>query len=43
MDRCTHGEIPLYHLPNDVKVRCVLYEDESGDEVEFEKSLSAGA
>ncbi|PYS99026.1 MAG: peptide ABC transporter ATP-binding protein [Acidobacteria bacterium] len=43
MDRCTHGEIPLYVLPNDVKVRCVLYEDESGDEIEFEKSLSAGA
>src|SRR6476469_6701342 len=22
MERCTHGEIPLYQLPNDVKVRC---------------------
>ena len=43
MDRCVHGEIPLYKLQNDVKVRCVLYDEESGDEVEFEKSLSAGA
>ena len=43
MERCTHGEIPLYQLPDDVKVRCILYEDELGDEIEFEKSLSAGA
>ncbi len=41
MDRCTHGEIPLFILENDVKVRCVLYDEESGDEVEIEKSLSA--
>jgi peptide/nickel transport system ATP-binding protein len=41
MERCTVGEIPLYELENDVKVRCVLYEDESGDEVEIEKALSA--
>jgi len=43
MPRCTEGEIPLYELENGVKVRCVLYDDESGDEVEFEKSLSAAA
>jgi oligopeptide/dipeptide ABC transporter ATP-binding protein len=43
MERCTHGEIPLYDLPNDVKVRCLLYDEESGDEVEIEKSLSASA
>ena len=43
MEKCVHGEIPLYELENDVKVRCVLYEDESGDEVEFEQSLSARA
>ena len=43
MEKCTHGEIPLYELENDVKVRCVLYEDESGDEVEIEKSLSAAS
>ena len=41
MDKCTQGEIPLYELENGVKVRCVLYEDESGDEVEIEKSMSA--
>lgn len=41
MERCIHGEIPLYPLPNNVKVRCVLYDEESGDEVEIEKSLSA--
>jgi oligopeptide/dipeptide ABC transporter ATP-binding protein len=41
MEKCTVGEIPLYELKNDVKVRCVLYEDESGDEVEIEKSFSA--
>jgi oligopeptide/dipeptide ABC transporter ATP-binding protein len=43
MERCTQVEIPLYQLSNDVKVRCLLYEDESGDEIEFEKSLSASA
>ena len=26
MEKCTHGEIPLYEIENDVKVRCVLYE-----------------
>ncbi|HKP69299.1 MAG TPA: ABC transporter ATP-binding protein [Pyrinomonadaceae bacterium] len=41
MPRCTEGEIPLYELDNGVKVRCVLYEDEEGDEVEVEKSFSA--
>ena len=43
MERCTHGEIPLYEIANGVKVRCVLYEDEEGDEVEIEpqKSFSA--
>ncbi len=43
MERCTKGEIPLYPLPNDVKVRCVLYDEESGDEVEIEKSFSASS
>ena len=43
MERCRHGVIPLYQLDNDVKVRCVLYDDESADEVEIEpeKSMSA--
>jgi oligopeptide/dipeptide ABC transporter ATP-binding protein len=43
MERCTVGEIPLFELENGVKVRCVLYDDESGDEVEYEKSFSASA
>ena len=29
MEKCTHGEIPLYGIENGVKVRCVLYESES--------------
>ena len=41
MERCTHGEIPLYVLENGVKVRCVLYDEESGDEVEIEKAMGA--
>jgi peptide/nickel transport system ATP-binding protein len=36
MEKCTHGTIPLYELENNVKVRCVLYENER------EKSASAG-
>lgn len=28
MEKCTIGEIPLFELENDVKVRCVLYENE---------------
>jgi peptide/nickel transport system ATP-binding protein len=36
MDKCTHGEIPLYKLENGVAVRCVLYENER------EKSKAAG-
>jgi oligopeptide/dipeptide ABC transporter, ATP-binding protein, C-terminal domain len=36
MEKCTHGEIPLYQLEGgDVRVRCVLYENER------EKSASA--
>ena len=41
MEKCTHGVIPLYELPNDVKVRCVLYEEESSDSIEIEKSVFA--
>jgi peptide/nickel transport system ATP-binding protein/oligopeptide transport system ATP-binding protein len=40
MERCVHGEIPLYQLVNDVKVRCVLYDEES---IEGEKGLPAAA
>jgi len=35
MEKCTHGEIPLYKLENNTQVRCVLYENER------EKSASA--
>ena len=41
MERCTRGEIPLYALENDVQVRCILYDEESGDSVQIEKGLSA--
>jgi peptide/nickel transport system ATP-binding protein/oligopeptide transport system ATP-binding protein len=41
MEKCTHGEIPLYQLASGVKVRCVLYEEESGDSVELPRALSA--
>jgi peptide/nickel transport system ATP-binding protein len=43
MEKCTHGEIPLYQLNGDVRVRCVLYEEESRDGVEQEKSLFASS
>lgn len=41
MEKCTHGEIPLYSLANDVRVRCVLYGEESSDSVEIPKILTA--
>ncbi len=41
MEICTHGEIPLFDLPNNVKVRCVLYEEGSGISAERQKHLSA--
>ncbi len=28
MEKCTHGEIPLYEIGENVEVRCVLYENE---------------
>ena len=37
MERCTHDPMPLLDLENDVKVRCVLYENER------EKSLGASS
>ena len=43
MEKCTEGEIPLYQLPNNIGVRCVLYEEESGDSVEIEKNISAAS
>ena len=38
MDICTKGEIPLYQIGNDIKVRCVLYDETI---TERDKSLSA--
>jgi oligopeptide/dipeptide ABC transporter ATP-binding protein len=37
---CTTGEIPLYQLENNVKVRCVLYDEQI---IERKKSLAAAA
>ena len=41
MDRCVYGEIPIYELEGDVKVRCVLYDEESKDGVDIVKHLAA--
>ena len=41
MEKCVHGEIPLYQLENGVKVRCVLHEEESKDAVDVPKSVPA--
>lgn len=41
MERCVHGEIPLYELPNNVKVRCVLYDEEQQPDIAREKGISA--
>ena len=41
MERCVHGEIPLYELPNNVKVRCVLYDEEQRPDIAREKGVSA--
>jgi peptide/nickel transport system ATP-binding protein/oligopeptide transport system ATP-binding protein len=43
MERCTHGEIPLYQVENDVKVRCVLYDEESRDRLEVPVGISASS
>jgi oligopeptide/dipeptide ABC transporter ATP-binding protein len=43
MDRCTHGEIPLYRLKNNVQVRCVLYEEESRSGIKTEISARASS
>jgi len=41
MEKCVHGEIPLLELANGVKVRCVLYEEESKNGIDIPKSVSA--
>ena len=43
MERCVHGEIPLYELPNDVKVRCLLYDEEKQPDIAREKGISAAS
>jgi len=43
MEKCLHGVIPIYRLANGVGVRCVLYEEESGDSIEVPKGLSAAS
>jgi oligopeptide/dipeptide ABC transporter ATP-binding protein len=43
MERCVHGEIPLYELTNGVRVRCVLYDEESTKGLEMPASLSAAS
>ncbi len=41
MDICVAGTIPLYELANDVKVRCVLYDEKRKFEIARHKTLSA--
>ncbi len=41
MERCTHGEIPLYEQENGVKVRCVLYDEEQASGIEREARFTA--
>jgi peptide/nickel transport system ATP-binding protein len=41
MEICTHGPISLYGLPNNVKVRCVLYDEKRKFEIGRQKALSA--
>jgi peptide/nickel transport system ATP-binding protein len=42
MERCTHGEIPLYQLQHDVAVRCVLYDEESQNGLRVERGRAIG-
>ncbi len=43
MDKCVAAPIPLYELGNDVKVRCVLHEEESVRNEGSERRLSSSA
>ncbi len=43
MDMCVSGTIPLYELANDVKVRCVLYDENRKFEIARHKVLSASS
>ena len=41
MHICTRGTIPLFELPNETKVRCVLYDEKRKFEIGRQKVLSA--
>ena len=41
MHICTRGTIPLFELPNETKVRCVLYDEKQKFEIGRQKVLSA--
>jgi len=41
MERCGYGEIPIFELEGGVKVRCVLYDEESKDGIDIIKHLAA--
>ena len=41
MNICISGEIPLYEIENDIKVRCVLYDEKRKFEIARHKTLSA--
>ncbi len=43
LDMCLRGEIPLLPLPNDVKVRCVLYNDKLKFQIAKERTLAVNA
>ena len=43
MPECTGHEIPLYEPKEGVKVRCVLYDGEHGDQLDSKRSFAAGS
>ena len=43
MERCTHGDIPLYELDGGISVRCVLYDEEYLKRGETSRNVSASA
>lgn len=43
MPECELGEIPLYEIGNDVRVRCILYDEQRRDSVEPPRSFAASS
>ena len=43
LDICTRGDIPLLPLANDVRVRCVLYDEKLKFQIAKERALSANS